>query len=97
MKIGDYLYCIKDKKTDIYSEDEIVGTFEIKRHERFLITELTPTEIRIEYEDTTLWFSRFSEEMNDFPGPSCYLNYLIGEQEYRIISRKEKLLKINEI
>lgn len=99
MKIGDYLYCLADKKTEIRNGDAVVGLFEVKKHEKFEIVDINSTNkcLEINYFGITLWFSLIPVEMNDYPGFQHYKDYFVENKEYQISIRKEKLKTIYEI
>ncbi len=102
MKVGEYLYCIKDKRIAIRSvrDAKIIKFFDIEKHQKFLIININDTTKCVEIKfkkGASVCFSLHPEEMNDFPGFEYYRNNFAELQEYKIISRKEKLEKINHI
>lgn len=90
MKIGDNVIAKKDHETPITSGDGIVGTFTIKKGDKFIISEINNTTkcFKIEYNNDGLWFSYVKK--SDY-----FLDYY--EKFFYNIEKINRLNKINKI
>lgn len=90
MKVGDYLVVKSDFNIPIRSGDGIVDNFDVKKYDRFLITDINDKEIEIKYKNYHVTFL-----INDVKSYllECYKLYFY---DFLISNRKDKLELISK-
>jgi len=92
IKLGEYIIAKRDYETPITSGDGVVGSFKIKKNDKFYIIEIDNIQrhFKIDYDGYGLWFS--------YDKPDFFLDfYEKFFYNINITKRKEKLRKINEM
>jgi hypothetical protein len=91
MKIGDYLVAKIAYTKNITCGDGIVGKFTINKGDKFKITDIINDQIEIDYNNSSLWFSKTEE-------PQYFIEYYkLYFYDYNKMNRKLKIKKLNNV